>query len=372
MLSEGYSDLFDPATYGPARFSAGRPAGRETSFEHASPLFGPSVGRSTAPRWRESGYIVRARTNAGAWVPAHSAHPDSAARRRGVAADEVRHHNLSLVLQRLHLAGPMTRSQLASATGLSRVHDRWPRRRTGLAGPGRRGTGLDPVGRPGAPHPWSAAGPRGRWCWPWNAPSTRWPSPPVGLGGHVFDRRRAAAAPAAPPAGEGGGRRRRLAEPLLVALPATHRLVGVGVAVAGIARRSDGLVHLAPNLGWRDVPLGELLAAQLGQRSVVGGQRSRPRRPAPSIAAACARVSRNLIYISGEVGIGAGVIIDGEPLLGAAGYAGEVGHTLVNPPGRRCGCGASGCWETEAGEAAPVAPCGRRGGAPRASPVWTP
>ena len=61
---------------------------------------------------------------------------------------------------------------------------------------------------------------------------------------------------------------------------------------------------------------------------------------------------RNLVYVSGEVGIGAGVIIDGEPLLGAAGYAGEVGHTLVNPRGRRCGCGAMGCWETEAGEAA--------------------
>jgi len=61
---------------------------------------------------------------------------------------------------------------------------------------------------------------------------------------------------------------------------------------------------------------------------------------------------RNLIYISGEVGIGAGVIIDGEPLLGAAGYAGEAGHTLINPVGRRCGCGATGCWETEAGEAA--------------------
>ena len=60
----------------------------------------------------------------------------------------------------------------------------------------------------------------------------------------------------------------------------------------------------------------------------------------------------NLLFVSGEVGIGIGVIIGGEPGLGAAGYAGEAGHTLVNPAGVRCRCGATGCWETEAGEAA--------------------
>jgi predicted NBD/HSP70 family sugar kinase len=60
----------------------------------------------------------------------------------------------------------------------------------------------------------------------------------------------------------------------------------------------------------------------------------------------------NLIYVSGEVGIGAGVIVDGKPMLGSAGYAGEAGHTLINPDGRECRCGAVGCWETEAGEAA--------------------
>jgi predicted NBD/HSP70 family sugar kinase len=56
------------------------------------------------------------------------------------------------------------------------------------------------------------------------------------------------------------------------------------------------------------------------------------------------------VYISGEVGIGCGFIVDGEPLLGSAGYAGEAGHNVVNPDGLECGCGATGCWETEAGE----------------------
>jgi predicted NBD/HSP70 family sugar kinase len=60
----------------------------------------------------------------------------------------------------------------------------------------------------------------------------------------------------------------------------------------------------------------------------------------------------HLIYLSGEAGIGAGIIHDGKPMLGAAGYAGEAGHTLVNPGGHQCRCGAIGCWETEAGEEA--------------------
>jgi predicted NBD/HSP70 family sugar kinase len=60
----------------------------------------------------------------------------------------------------------------------------------------------------------------------------------------------------------------------------------------------------------------------------------------------------HLIYLSGEAGIGAGIIQDGKPMLGSAGYAGEVGHTLINPEGHKCRCGAIGCWETEAGEAA--------------------
>jgi len=69
----------------------------------------------------------------------------------------------------------------------------------------------------------------------------------------------------------------------------------------------------------------------------------------------------HLLYVAGEVGIGIGVIIDGKPLLGSAGYAGEAGHTLVDPQGQRCRCGAVGCWETEAGEEALLRRAGLRG-----------
>jgi predicted NBD/HSP70 family sugar kinase len=90
-------------------------------------------------------------------------------------------------------------------------------------------------------------------------------------------------------------------------LPASHVLVGAGAAVAGITRRSDGFVHLAPNLGWRDIPLAPMLASELGLGILVLaaneadlGALAEHRRVRPGVG--------NLIYVSGEVGIGAGVI----------------------------------------------------------------
>ena len=136
----------------------------------------------------------------------------------------------------------------------------------------------------------------------------------------------------------------------------------MGVAVAGVTRRSDGFVQLAPNLGWHDVPLAALLGGGLGLDVPVHvaneadlGALAEYRRGWPGVS--------NLVYVSGEVGIGAGVIVDGRPMLGAEGYAGEAGHMLVNPGGRRCGCGAVGCWETEASEGALLRKAGLTSGA---------
>jgi predicted NBD/HSP70 family sugar kinase len=126
-----------------------------------------------------------------------------------------------------------------------------------------------------------------------------------------------------------------------------------------VVRRSDGFLHLAPNLGWRDVPLGEIAAEELGIERVMLaneadlGALGEYRRGA-------GRGVGHLIYVAGEVGIGTGIIINGTPMLGSAGYAGEAGHNMINPAGHRCRCGAIGCWETEAGEEA----LARRAGLP--------
>ncbi|HMA45719.1 MAG TPA: ROK family protein, partial [Frankiaceae bacterium] len=136
----------------------------------------------------------------------------------------------------------------------------------------------------------------------------------------------------------------------------------VGVAVPGIVRRADGHVHLAPNLGWSDVPFGRLLHRRIGGLLgtavpvLVGNDADLGARAEHARGAAAG--SRHVIYLSGHVGLGAGVIVDGRPLSGLSGYGGEVGHVKVSTAGRSCRCGSYGCWETEVGEEALLARAG--------------
>lgn len=271
-------------------------------------------------------------------------------RRRGVAAEEVRRHNLGAVLERLHLSGPLSRSELTSMTGLNRstIADLLAEL-TGLGLVEERAG--RPASGPGRPSPVVNVRPEGAAVLAVELAVDSIAVATVGLGGHVYNRIRVARPRGRFSPEETTQDVGKLAGPLLDALPAEHVLAGVGVAVVGITRRSDGFVHLAPNLGWRNVPLAGMLSAELdlGVPVVAAneadlGALAEHRRVCPGIG--------DLIYVSGEVGIGAGVIVDGKPLLGSAGYAGEAGHTLIRPGGRECRCGAVGCWETEAGESA--------------------
>jgi len=149
---------------------------------------------------------------------------------------------------------------------------------------------------------------------------------------------------------------RALVEPLLAA--ATTDPVGIGVAVPGMVGGPAQLVRLAPNLGWVDVPLGLLLAAALDSSLPVAvGNEGDLGVVAEHLRGVAAGAS-HAIYLSGEVGIGGGIILGGRPLTGAGGYAGEVGHMTVNPTGRWCRCGRRGCWETEVGLDAVLRACG--------------
>jgi predicted NBD/HSP70 family sugar kinase len=127
--------------------------------------------------------------------------------------------------------------------------------------------------------------------------------------------------------------------------------VGVGVAAAGLVRREDGYLSVSPNRGWTDAPLGEMIGVSLGV------DRVRVANEADVGALAeyrrgSARDAHHMIYVSGEIGLGIGIIHDGTPMTGATGFAGEAGHTMINPAGRACRCGSIGCWETEVGEEA--------------------
>ena len=146
-------------------------------------------------------------------------------------------------------------------------------------------------------------------------------------------------------------------------VPAGAQLVGAAVAIPGIVRRGEGFVHLAPNLDWQNVPFGALLSEHLpglpGQLRVLVANEADL-----GALAECARGAavghRHVIYVSGNTGVGAGIVVDGALLAGLSGYAGEVGHMKMNPDGHRCRCGARGCWESEIGATAVLRRAGRR------------
>jgi predicted NBD/HSP70 family sugar kinase len=150
-------------------------------------------------------------------------------------------------------------------------------------------------------------------------------------------------------------------------LPHGAWLAGVGVGVPGAVRRTDGWIGFAPNLMWRGLPFGELLAQRLdvpvavriGNDGDLGALAEHVRGAGQGID--------NLIYLAGEVGVGGGIIVDGRIVGGAQGYAGELGHMIVNPVGRKCRCGSRGCFETEVGEEAVLVACGRDAAGGRAA-----
>ncbi|HEX5148749.1 MAG TPA: ROK family protein [Candidatus Limnocylindrales bacterium] len=272
------------------------------------------------------------------------------------------------MLERLHLLGPSSRSELTRATGLNRSTIADLLGELSAIGLVEEHRGAPGTG-PGRPSPMVRVLPHGASVLAVELAVDSVAVATVGLGGHVFNLVRVARPRGRFSPEETVQDVAKLSGPLLDSLPAGHTLVGVGAAVVGITRRSDGFVHLAPNLGWRDVPLASMLEDELSpdvpvlaaNEADLGALAEHRRGQHPDVA--------NLVYISGEVGIGAGVIVDGAPLLGAAGYAGEAGHTLINPEGTVCRCGAVGCWETEAGEAALLRLAGVRQGAGRLSEV---
>lgn len=130
---------------------------------------------------------------------------------------------------------------------------------------------------------------------------------------------------------------------------AGRRTVGVSVAVPGLVDPS-GTVVLAPNLGWRDVPLGDRLTALLddpGLSTEVDNDGNLGAM-AEFRDGACAGTP-DLVYVTGEIGVGAGVLSGGTLLRGASGSAGEIGHLCLDPAGPECACGRRGCLEALAG-----------------------
>jgi len=121
---------------------------------------------------------------------------------------------------------------------------------------------------------------------------------------------------------------------------------GVAVSVYGLVD-SEGVVQNAPNLSWHGVAVGDSLRRALpeGTPVYVGNDASMA---ALHEARYGAGVDVGvMLYLYSADGVGGGLVVDGRLLEGRQGYAGEVGHMMVNPIGAFCRCGRRGCWETE-------------------------
>ncbi|MGW0226840.1 ROK family protein [Actinopolymorpha singaporensis] len=125
--------------------------------------------------------------------------------------------------------------------------------------------------------------------------------------------------------------------------------VAAGLVVPGIVDEARGVAVVAANIGWQDAPLVATLQDRLGI-PVALGHDVRGGGLAESVLGAGAG-ARDVLFIALGTGIAASCIVDGRPLV-AGGYAGEVGHIVVEPDGEPCGCGGRGCLERIASAAA--------------------
>lgn len=273
---------------------------------------------------------------------------------RGQSSERVRQHNLSVVLTLVHRSAALARSDITRITRLNRstvsalVGELVERRLVVETDPDSRRQ----VGRPSAgvePHP---------------APVAIAINPEidavtigvVGLGGRVLKRIRFETE--TPPSVRETVRiSAAVIEGIRSELEASHRVVGIGIAVPGLVRTSDGVVRLAPHLRWEEEPLAAMVCEATGFVTSVAND--------ASLGISAERVFgsgrgvTDLVYLNGGAsGIGGGIIAGGVTLRGTAGYAGEFGHTLVNSAGPKDVVGSAGSLETEVNRAALLAAVG--------------
>ncbi|MEV7038074.1 ROK family transcriptional regulator [Amycolatopsis sp. NPDC051061] len=266
---------------------------------------------------------------------------------QAVRHDSMRARNLEVVLGAVSRGGPLTRAALAERTGLTKstvsklVGDLIDAGLLAETGPARAGE----RGRPGVDVVLSGA----------RVASLGLEINVDYLAVRVLDLTGGVRFAARRERDNRGSRPKKVLSELQAlasqALTETHRLglevAGAVLAVSGPV--GDGVLFSAPHLGWQDVRPAELLRlpipveldneanlAALGELWYGDGE-------------------RDFLYVSGEVGIGAGLVVNGALFSGARGLAGELGHVVVAPDGPPCRCGGSGCLETFAGQEALLA-----------------
>jgi predicted NBD/HSP70 family sugar kinase len=265
----------------------------------------------------------------------------------GHPADQtvMRRQNLSLALRELRESGPQSRARLAAATHLNKatisslVTELAER---GLVAEGELARGE--VGRPAAAIHLSGADVCGIGA-----------EVNVGYvavaaldlnGGILVQTRRGLSGPRAN-ANEAFD---VLAELVRAATDAVgpRTISGLCVAVPGLVEEATGTLVYAPNLGWSQMPVAAEVGRRLGDVGL-GLHIANEANLAAMAEASLRPKVENLVLLTGSVGVGGGIVVDGRLLRGSSGYGGEIGHMPVELQGGLCGCGRRGCWETRVG-----------------------
>jgi predicted NBD/HSP70 family sugar kinase len=270
----------------------------------------------------------------------------------GVARpDNIRRHNLATLLEQVHLRGELTRAELTALLGLNRST-------IGTLVADLTELGLVrehvPIGGERAGRPSHLVGPRidGPYAVAIDVEVDRLTAAAVKVGGEVLLRHEVRLDPA--------NRSPEFVAELICqrvdvladgVLPGAWP-VGVGVSVPGTVRRSDHQVEFAPNLDWRSRPFDAMVAARLPRSLPVAIANDADLGVLAEHLRGVARASGNVVYLTGKIGVGAGILVDGVPLRGHGGLAGEVGHTVLDPSGPACHCGDRGCVEAFIGDGA--------------------
>ncbi len=280
------------------------------------------------------------------------------ARAPAARPDEIRRHNLGLLLDQIDRDGELTRAELTQRLGLNRST-------IGALVADLTDLGLVaehvPTGNERAGRPSHVVGPRagGPYAIAIDIEVDRVTCAAVGIGGHVLARREALIDSEHSTPEDVVALLDKEIAPLADALEADAWPIGVGVSIPGTVRRTNARIELAPNLHWHDIALASMLAEQfVPALPVLVGNDADLGAFAEHLRGA-GRDRDDLVYLNGKIGVGGGVITGGRPLSGHDGLAGEIGHVTLDSSGPPCRCGGRGCVETYIGEAALLRLCGR-------------
>lgn len=135
-----------------------------------------------------------------------------------------------------------------------------------------------------------------------------------------------------------------LEKAIAISCDAYGRLLGMAVGVPGLVDQGSGTLFFAPNLDWKDIPLGQILRTTFNVPVFIDNEANLAALGEHYFGAI--QNHNEVLYVSVGIGLGGGIIRDGQLFNGATGFAGEFGHIVLDPNGKQCKCGNRGCWET--------------------------